>query len=47
MVVKMNFKQMVRMKQQQAEEKAWSFIRGICFAILSYCVIYTYFFLLK
>jgi hypothetical protein len=45
--VKMSLKDIVKLKHNQVDAMAWSFIRGMCFAILSYCVIYTYFFIVK
>ena len=47
MEIKMSLKQLVRAKHAHVDSMAWSFIRGVCFSVIMYCFIYTYFFLLK
>ena len=47
MVIKTSLKQIVKLQHEYIDNMAWSFIRGMCFAIIMYCFIYTYFFLLK
>lgn len=43
---KMSLRQWVKLQHRIADEKACAFIDGICFAVMVYCFIYTYFFLI-
>jgi len=43
----MSLKQWVRLQHEHVDSMARSFINGFLFAVLMYCFIYTYFFILK
>jgi hypothetical protein len=43
----MSLKKWVKMQHEHVDGMARSFINGVCFAIIMYCFIYTYFFIIK
>lgn len=45
--VLVDIEEYTKLKHGEVNNKAWIFIDGICFAVLVYCFIYTYFFILK
>ena len=45
-MVMMGIEEYTKLKHGEVDNKAWVFINGICFAVLVYCFIYTYFFIL-